>query len=1036
MMNHPSADTAFLSHNGEMARLIAAFDWAATSLGPIGKWPQSLKTSISLMLQSPVPIVSLWNEDGVMIYNDAYSEFAGRRHPGLLGSKVREGWPEVADFNDNVMKVCFAGGTLDYYDQEMILDRSGVPDSAFMNLYYSPVYDEAGKAFGVMAIVVENTAKVRAERRLQGERERLRQMFEQAPGFMAMVAGPDHVFEMANGAYMRLVGNRDLIGQSLRQALPEVVEQGFHDILDEVRRDGLPYVGQATPVLLARRPGLPPEERFVDYIFQPIFDEARRTTGIFIQGNDVTDQKRAEIALLKETRHLEVLNRLGADLSAELDLEKVVQMTTDAGVELTGAQFGAFFYNVEDDAGGRYMLYALSGVPRSAFENFPMPRNTAVFSPTFAGEGVIRCDDILTDPRYGHSEPYRGMPQGHLPVRSYLAVPVTSRSGEVIGGLFFGHALPGQFREEHERLVVGAAGQVAIAIDNARLFRSAEAELGERQRAEEALQVMNAGLEQRIVTEIAERMKTEEALRQSQKMEALGQLTGGVAHDFNNLLQVISGNLQLLAKDVGTNPRAERRVENALAGVQRGSKLASQLLAFGRRQPLEPKVVNIGRFLTGMEELLRRTLGEDMEIETIRSGGLWNVQVDPTQIENALLNLAINARDAMEGGGKLTIEAGNAFLDDNYVRQHADVPAGQYVMLAVTDTGTGMPPEIIEQVFEPFFSTKPVGKGTGLGLSMVYGFVKQSGGHIKIYSEVGQGTTVKIYFPRVQRSEDLVTDADFGPVTGGSETILVAEDDEQVRATVVEMLGDLGYAVLKAKDAAGALSVIESGVPVDLLFTDVVMPGPLKSTELARHARERLPDIAVLFTSGYTENSIVHGGRLDPGVELLSKPYTREALARKIRHVLNNQQHRNRVRATLSAKPAPAIGEDRPSPQHYEVLLVEDDFLIRMSTADLLTELGHAVSEAGTAEEALVAMQQRRFDVVVTDLGLPGLSGGAFAHEARKIAPDIGIVFATGNDRIPDDAAIEGAILLKKPYGSEEIAAAFQAITAQRNSTS
>ena len=1032
MIDHPSAEAAFLAHKGEMAHLIATFDWDGTSLGPIGDWPQSLKTSISLMLQSPVPIVSLWNEDGVMIYNDAYSEFAGRRHPGLLGSKVREGWPEVADFNDNVMKVCFAGGTLDYYDQEMILDRSGVPDSAFMNLYYSPVYNEAGKAFGVMAIVVENTAKVRAERRLQGERERLRQMFEQAPGFMAMVAGPDHVFEMANGAYMRLVGSRDLIGKSIRQALPEVVEQGFPDILDEVRHSGLPYSGQATSVLLARRPGLPPEERFVDYIFQPIFDEARRATGIFIQGNDVTDQKRAEIALLKETRHLEVLNRLGADLSAELDLEKVVQMTTDAGVELTGAQFGAFFYNVEDDAGKRYMLYALSGVPRSAFETFQMPRNTAVFSPTFAGEGVIRSDDILADPRYGHSEPYRGMPAGHLPVRSYLAVPVTSRSGEVIGGLFFGHALPGQFREEHERLVVGAAGQVAIAIDNARLFRSAENELGERQRAEEALQAMNAGLEQRIVTEISERMKTEEALRQSQKMEALGQLTGGVAHDFNNLLQVISGNLQLLAKDIGANPRAGRRVENALAGVQRGSKLASQLLAFGRRQPLEPKVVNIGRFLTGMEELLRRTLGEDMEIETIRSGGLWNVLVDPTQIENALLNLAINARDAMEDGGKLTIEAGNAFLDDNYVRQHADVPAGQYVMLAVTDTGTGMPPEVIEQVFEPFFSTKPVGKGTGLGLSMVYGFVKQSGGHIKIYSEVGQGTTVKIYFPRVQRSEDLVTDADFGPVTGGSETILVAEDDEQVRATVVEMLGDLGYAVLKARDASGALSVIESGVPVDLLFTDVVMPGPLKSTELARHARERLPDIAVLFTSGYTENSIVHGGRLDPGVELLSKPYTREALARKIRHVLNNQQHRNRVRATLTAKPVSLQSDDPSSPPRYEVLLVEDDFLIRMSTADLLAELGHTVSEAATAEEALVVMQQRRFDVIVTDLGLPGLSGGEFAHEARKFAPDIGIIFATGNDLIPDEVSIEGGILLKKPYGSEEIAAAFEAIAAQR----
>lgn len=1032
MMKDNPAETAFLSHSGEMAGLIAGFDWASTSLGGIASWPQSLKTAISLMLQSPVPIVSLWNDDGVMMYNDAYSKFAGRRHPGILGSRVREGWPEVADFNDNVMAVCFGGGTLAYFDQEMVLDRSGVPDSAFMNLYYSPVYDEGGKAFGVMAIVVENTAKVRAERRLLGEGERLRLMFEQAPGFMAMVSGPDHRFEMANQAYRRLVGRDDLVGRSLREALPEVIEQGFSEILDSVRTTGRPYFGKSRAVLLARQAGRAAEERFVDFVFQPVRDEGGQVSGIFVQGSDVSDQMNAEVALLKETRHLEVLNRLGADLSAELDLEKVVQMTTDAGVELTGAEFGAFFYNVHDRDGEAYMLFALSGAPLKAFRDFPMPRNTGVFAPTFRGESVVRSHDIQSDPRYGQNAPFSGMPDGHLPVRSYLAVPVTSRSGEVIGGLLFGHSEPGRFREEHERLVVGAASQVAISIDNARLFRRAEDELAERRRAEQELQALNAGLEERVALEIAERLKAEDALRQAQKMEALGQLTGGVAHDFNNLLQVISGNLQLLLKDISGNERAMRRVENALAGVQRGSKLASQLLAFGRRQPLEPKVVNIARFLTGIEELLRRTLGDDIEIEAIGSGGLWNVLVDPTQMENALLNLAINARDAMEGhGGKLTIEAGNAFLDDDYVRRHSDVPPGQYVMLAVTDTGAGMPPEIVEQVFEPFFSTKPVGKGTGLGLSMVYGFVKQSGGHIKIYSEVGQGTTVKIYFPRVQRSEDLATEADFGPVIGGPETILVAEDDEQVRATVVEMLGDLGYGVLKAKDAAGALSVIESGVAIDLLFTDVVMPGPVKSTELARHARERLPDIAVLFTSGYTENSIVHGGRLDPGVELLSKPYRREALARKVRQALANQQSRNRIRSMLSSGGADQLMSDRqPS---YSVLLVEDDFLIRMTTADVLTELGYQVAEAGNGPEALAMMAGANFDVVLTDLGLPGMDGVELARRARGLKPDVGIVFATGNDRLPDGADIHGAMLLTKPFSGEQLAKALQVVFAMRD---
>jgi len=383
--------------------------------------------------------------------------------------------------------------------------------------------------------------------------------------------------------------------------------------------------------------------------------------------------------------------------------------------------------------------------------------------------------------------------------------------------------------------------------------------------------------------------RSEAALHQSQKMESVGQLTGGVAHDFNNLLQVVSGNLQLLGRIAAVHAAGEKHVANAMAAVSRGAKLTGQLLAFARRQPLEPKVVNIGRFVSGMDDLLRRSLGESIETETIVSGGLWNSLVDPSQVENALLNLAINARDAMNGVGRLTIEAGNALLDENYVAQHGDVTAGQYVMLAVTDTGSGMPPEVLARVFDPFFTTKAEGKGTGLGLSMVYGFVKQSGGHVKIYSELGHGTTVKIYLPRVRQAEDSVVVETRRDVVGGQETILVAEDDEEVRGTVVEMLEQLGYRVLQARDAAAALAIVESGVDIDLLFTDVVMPGPLRSPELARKARLRLPSLAVLFTSGYTQNAIVHGGRLDAGVELLGKPYTHDALAHRIRRLLDQR---------------------------------------------------------------------------------------------------------------------------------------------------
>jgi CheY-like chemotaxis protein len=345
-------------------------------------------------------------------------------------------------------------------------------------------------------------------------------------------------------------------------------------------------------------------------------------------------------------------------------------------------------------------------------------------------------------------------------------------------------------------------------------------------------------------------------------------------------------------------------------------------------------------------------------------------------------------------------------------------------MLAVTDTGSGMPSEIIEQVFEPFFSTKPEGKGTGLGLSMVYGFVKQSGGHVKIYSEVGHGTTVKLYLPRAVAAEDREVVIQSGPVVGGSEVVLVVEDDEEVRATVVELLSELGYRVLKAPNAQSALSVIESGLSIDLLFTDVVMPGTLKSSELARMAKERMPHLAVLFTSGYTENSIVHGGRLDAGVELLSKPYTREALARKIRHVLGNQQQRDMAIDQSAARGVQAVkGEAAEKP--LTILLVEDDDLIRANTLEMLEDLGHSVIEAGTATEALEQLRAGEIDTLVTDLGLPDMSGAELASFARQHKPSLGVVFATGNDHAPD-GAVDGAILLKKPYDSLALRAALK----------
>jgi len=413
--------------------------------------------------------------------------------------------------------------------------------------------------------------------------------------------------------------------------------------------------------------------------------------------------------------------------------------------------------------------------------------------------------------------------------------------------------------------------------------------------------------------DITERHLAEERLRQAQKMEAVGQLTGGIAHDFNNLLQVISANLHLVSRLVDADEKVTQRLASATGAVRRGAKLASQLLAFGRRQPLAPRVINVGRFVGGLEEMLRRSLGESVEVEFIVPDGLWNTLVDPVQTENALLNLAINARDAMEGNGRLTVEAGNAFVGEDEARRLGELKPGPYVTLAVRDTGCGMTPEVLAQVFEPFFSTKPAGSGTGLGLSMVYGFVRQSGGHVRIDSEPGRGTTVRLYLPRAHQDAD---DAEPPPAPvpvpahalapratpgEGAETVLVVEDDSAVRHATVEMLGELGYRVLKACDADQAQALIDERLArhegLDLLFTDVVMPGRLKSPELARRARERLPGLAVLFTSGYARDAIVHGGRLDAGVELLPKPYSAQALAAKVRAVLDARERREPARA-------------------------------------------------------------------------------------------------------------------------------------------
>jgi signal transduction histidine kinase len=525
---------------------------------------------------------------------------------------------------------------------------------------------------------------------------------------------------------------------------------------------------------------------------------------------------------------------------------------------------------------------------------------------------------------------------------------------------------------------VEANGRVDPGPDGAPIrFPGILIDVDHRRAIETALREMNEDLERRVQSAIAERERVEEELRQAQKMEALGQLTGGIAHDFNNLLTIVIGNVDMARRALTNSEvsRAGRAIDNAQKGAERAATLTQRLLAFSRRQPLAPKPIDVDRLVAGMGDLLHRALGEIVELETVSTAGLWKAEADPNQLEATILNLAVNARDAMPEGGKLTIETANVRLDEQYAAAHAEVAPGSYVLLAVTDTGHGMSRDVLSKALDPFFTTKGIGRGTGLGLSMAYGFVKQSGGHLKIYSEEGQGTTVKIYLPRLLHVDEAVDESESAPIDrikrDGS--ILVVEDDDDVRAYTVEILRELGYRVLEAHDGPSALRLIErQDRQIDLMFTDMVMPG-MSGRELANRARAFQPELKIIYTSGYTRNAIVHGGRLDAGVEVVAKPFTYRALAQKIADVLE----------------AGRIGR---------ILLVAENASARTSAAQALVELGYSVDQAATGSEALgrARAAQGRYDAVLLDDGLPDKTGEALAVEMRANFADLPIIVASG----------------------------------------
>lgn len=689
--------------NGEMAGRIRAFDWGQTELGHLDTWPASLCSAVQLVLASPMPMVMLWGRAGYMIYNDAYSVFAGGRHPYLLGAPVELGWPEVAEFNRYVVDTCLAGGTLSYRNKDLVLLRDGVPEQVWMDLHYSPVANNDGQPAGVMAMVVETTEHVISERRRQA----------------------------AEDAYR-------------------------------------------------------------------------------------ADNERVRLALN------------------------------------AGALLGSFVWDIKANV--------LSGDERFARTFSFTPEQNLSDLPTEVAESRIHPDDLAwVQERVNNSV----------------------KTGEAFNAEYR------VLRTDGSYLWVQASGCCEFnEQDEPFRFPGVLIDIHERKTAEESLLKFTRNLEQRVADEVDARLAAEEQLRQSQKLEAIGGLTGGVAHDFNNLLQVIAGNLHLLARHEPDNANVQRRVSASIAAVERGAKLSSQLLAFARRQPLSPAVCSPQQIFEGLGELLQRALGETIQIDVRLPTEVWSINVDRNQLENAILNLAINARDAMHGEGTIDLSADNVALDRRFCAGKGIV-AGDYVRVAVADTGAGMSAEVLAQAFEPFFTTKADGQGTGLGLSMVFGFVKQSGGHIEIASEVGQGTRVQLYFPRSLRpvlSETPLQDGQYG---GGHETILVVEDNEAVRSTAVELLSEEGYTILTAANGDAAMQMLLNGVAVDLIFTDVVMPGLIKSSELAAWAKVQQPPVAVLFTSGHTRDIISRNHQLSPDTFLLSKPYSPQALTQMVRTVLS-----------------------------------------------------------------------------------------------------------------------------------------------------
>jgi len=921
-----------------------------------------------------------------------------------------------------------------------VLHRRGRPERVWMNLDYSPVYDESGRPGGVIAIVVETTERVLAEQRQAAAVERQRRQFEQAPGFVIIMGGATHRVEFVNEAHRQVFGSGDWIGKTIRDAFPSVEGQGFFEALDRVYATGEVAEFNATEVRYRRGPQGVLETRYLNFVYAPITDDTGSVTGIFCDGYDVTEawaaqtRRDARAQLGERLRDLDVdaeiasvaaevlgeclgVSRVGyGTIEADREVLHVDKDWTAPGVDTLAGEtplraYGSFIDSLKEgelivipdarlDPRTAATSEALEGRSARSFVNVPVLEFGRLVAVLFVNQAEVRCwsaedvalirdvaDRTRSAVERARSQAVLRESEARLRFLDELsqAVAVSEDADEILaittrlvaqhlalsncayadmdedqdGFVIRGDwAAPGSpsivghySLADFGRLAVSrlSAGQPLIVNDNLAELAPQEAAtfqaigiaaticmplvkegrltalmaihdrkqrtwtvydlalirevtdrswahiervavMAELRNTAAALVELNAHLEARVEERTRRLVEAEEALRQAQKMEAVGQLTGGIAHDFNNLLTGISGSLDLIERRIseGRLTGLDRYIDAAQGAARRAANLTQRLLAFSRRQTLDPRPTDVNRLVAGMEDMIRRSVGPLVEVEVVGGGGLWTTRVDAAQLENSLLNLCINARDAMApDGGRLTIETANRWLDDAAARAR-DLPPGQYVSLCVTDTGVGMTPEIITRAFDPFYTTKPLGQGTGLGLSMVYGFARQSGGQVRIYSEVGKGTTFCLYLPRHRGPAD--APADPLPARAGQgdgEVVLVVDDEPTIRLLILEALAESGYAALEAADGPSAMRILDSDARIDLLITDVGLPGGMNGRQVADAARVGRPGLKVLFITGFAENAVVGNGHLEPGMAVVTKPFVISEVGARVRDLMD-----------------------------------------------------------------------------------------------------------------------------------------------------